>query len=78
MAFKLPNIYANRNLKHLIAVPIILLVLGLYFSTQIHFDSTLSGGVSILLETNSTISPSQFASMLTSKLGVAEPDVVAR
>ncbi len=77
MAFKLPNIYANRNLKHLIAVPIILLVLGLYFSTQIHFDSTLSGGVSILLETNSTISPSQFASMLTSKLGVSEPDVVA-
>lgn len=77
MALKLPNIYANRNLKHLIAVPLILLVLGLYFSTQIHFDSTLSGGVSILLETNSTLSPSQFASMLTSKLGVSEPDVVA-
>lgn len=77
MDLKLPNIYSNRNLKHLIAVPLILLVLGLYFSTQIRFDSTLSGGVSILLETNSTISTSQFASLLTSKLGVSEPDVVA-
>ena len=77
MAFKLPNIYENRDLRKLVAVPLILLVLGLYFSTQIQFDSTLSGGVSILLETNSTISPSQFASLISSKLGISEPQVVA-
>ncbi len=77
MDLKLPNIYANRNLKLLVAVPLILLVLGLYFSTQIQFDSTLSGGVSILLETNSTFGTSQLASAISSKLGISEPTVVA-
>lgn len=77
MVFKLPNIYENRNLKLLVAVPLILLVLGLYFATQIQFDSTLSGGVSILLETNATISPASIASSLSSSLGISQPSVVA-
>ena len=74
---RLPNIYAHKNEKFLIAVPLILLVLGLYFSTHIQFDSTLKGGVSVLLQTNTTLNPSTLASQISTKLGTSEPSVVA-
>ena len=49
MEFSIPNIYTNKNLKFLIAVPVILMLLGIYMSQFIILDSTLSGGVSLTL-----------------------------
>jgi preprotein translocase subunit SecF len=71
----LPNIYEQRNLKFLIVVPLALMLIGLYFSTHIQLDSSLSGGVSITLATNSTIPPSQLASEISAQLNVASPTI---
>ncbi|MGC8547886.1 MAG: hypothetical protein ACP5MC_02720 [Candidatus Micrarchaeia archaeon] len=71
----LPNIYAYKNLKLLILIPFILLVFGVFFSFRISLDSSLRGGVSILLETNSSISAPELASKISSEMHIAGVDV---
>lgn len=71
----LPNIYKSRHLRYFIMVPLALLVLGVYFSTRIVYDSSLSGGVSIVLQTNSSLSSSKLASELTAMLHVPNPNI---
>ncbi|MGC8710739.1 MAG: hypothetical protein ACP5RF_04010 [Candidatus Micrarchaeia archaeon] len=75
MQFTIPNIYAYKNLKLFIAVPIVLMLISIYLSTFIQLDTSLQGGVSVTLQTNSTVNPSALASLLTSKLGITSPDV---
>ena len=75
MEFSIPNIYTNKNLKFLIAVPVILMLLGIYMSQFIILDSTLSGGVSLTLQTNTTLSASQIASQLSSRFNILAPTV---
>jgi preprotein translocase subunit SecF len=74
---KLPNIYHYKHLKVLLAIPVLMMLFGILLSTHLQFDTTLSGGVSVLLQTNSTISPSAFASAVSSKLGVSEPTIAS-
>jgi preprotein translocase subunit SecF len=50
----IPNIYNSKNYKYYAAVPIILLIASLFFIGSIHLDSSLKGGVSIQLQTNSS------------------------
>lgn len=71
----LPNIYNYKNLKVLIAIPLILMVLGIYFSTQIVYDTSLKGGVSIILQTNSTASTSVIASAINSRFAAEAPSI---
>ncbi|MEM0201344.1 MAG: hypothetical protein QXD23_02965 [Candidatus Micrarchaeaceae archaeon] len=71
----LPNIYKHKNAKYLIILPIILLVFGLIMSTHLTFDSTLNGGVSITMQTNSTINPSQLSSELSTSLHEPTPSI---
>src|SRR5271157_2987192 len=73
--FQLPNIYSHKNLKYLIVLPLALMVFGIYFSTQLTYDTTLAGGVTIILQTNSTQSTSQLASMISAKLNSGSPSV---
>jgi preprotein translocase subunit SecF len=75
MQFTIPNIYTYKNLKLFIAVPIALMLISIYLSTFIQLDTSLQGGVSITLQTNSTVNPSALASLLVSKLGISSPDV---
>lgn len=75
MAFSLPNIYTHRNLKLLIAVPVVLMLLGIYMSQNIILDSTLSGGVSLTLQANTSLSSSQIASQLSNKYNIPAPTV---
>ncbi len=75
MELSIPNIYAHKNLKLLIAVPLILMVLGIYFSSGIILDSTLSGGVSLTLQANTTMTPAQIASAMSSRYGIAGTSV---
>lgn len=74
---RLPNIYTHKNLKLLIAVPLILMVLGILMSTQIVLDTSLRGGVSIILQTNATISTGALAGQISSALHVQEPSIAA-
>jgi preprotein translocase subunit SecF len=75
MAFTLPNIYHNRNLKIFVAIPVVMMIIGLYLSRGITLDSTLSGGQSITLQTNTTLSASQIASGITQTTHVLNPSV---
>lgn len=73
--FQLPNIYSHKNLKYLIVLPLALMLFGIYFSTQLTYDTTLAGGVTILLQTNTTQSTSQLASAISAKLNTGSPSV---
>ena len=75
MAFSLPNIYTHKNFKFFIAVPVVLMLLGIYMSQNIILDSTLSGGVSITLQANTSLSSSQIASQLSNKFNLLAPTV---
>jgi preprotein translocase subunit SecF len=75
--FELPNIYKHENLKYLIVLPIVLMIFGIYFSTQLTYDTTLAGGVSIIVQTNSTVPQSQLASEISAKLNSGSPSIAA-
>lgn len=71
----LPNIYNSKYLRYYIAVPLLLLVAGLYFSTHIVLDSSLSGGVSVLVQSNTTLPSQQIASEIAAKLHSPLPSI---
>ncbi|MEM3781776.1 MAG: hypothetical protein QXT43_02340 [Candidatus Micrarchaeaceae archaeon] len=71
----LPNIYSRKSVKLLIAVPLIMLIFGVYFSFHISLDSSLRGGVSITLETNYTGTPAEIASSVASQMHVIGAEV---
>ena len=75
MALTLPNIYKYKNLKVFIAIPLVLLVVGLYLSQGLVLDSSLSGGDSITLQANTTMSAAQIASGISSVLHIPNPSV---
>lgn len=75
MDFSIPNIYAHKNLKFLIAVPLVLMLLGIYMSHNIILDSSLSGGSSLTLQANTSQSASQIASELSSRFNIPAPTV---
>ena len=75
MSFSIPNIYTNKNLKFFIAIPIVLMLIGIYLSQYIVLDSTLSGGVSITLQASSNLSARQIAYALSSRLKIPSPIV---
>ena len=74
---KLPNIYTSKNLKYFPAVPLILMLLAIYFSTHIRLDSSLSGGATITIQTNTTKSPQELSGLISSALHVPTPTVTA-
>jgi preprotein translocase subunit SecF len=74
---RLPNIYRYKNLKLLVAVPLVLMVLGILLSTQIVLDTSLRGGVSIIVQTNSTLGVGTLASEISAALHVQAPAIAA-
>lgn len=75
MKFTLPNIYVNRNLKFFIAVPLIMMLIGIYLSQNLILDSSLSGGVSVILQTNANVSAQRLSTALAAQLHVPAPTV---
>ncbi|MCL5430382.1 MAG: hypothetical protein M1504_02810 [Candidatus Marsarchaeota archaeon] len=69
------NIYEMKNYKALVIVPIALLIISLYFIPRIPLDSSLRGGISIQLQTNSTISTQALTSMINSNITGAQTTV---
>lgn len=72
---QIPNIYKYKNLKLFILIPLVLMLAGILLSSQIVLDTSLRGGVSIIIQTNSTISASFLASQITSVLHVQAPSI---
>jgi preprotein translocase subunit SecF len=73
----IPNIYTYKNLKLFIAIPLVLMVIGILLSTQIVLDTSLRGGVSIIIQTNSTLSSAAIASQISSVLHIQAPEIAA-
>jgi len=74
---RLPNLYTYKKLKLLIAVPLVLMAIGILLSTQIVLDTSLRGGVSIIVQTNSTLSVGTLASKISAALHVQAPEIAA-
>ncbi len=75
MQFSIPNIYVNRNLKVFVAIPVVLMLVSIFLARNITLDSSLSGGVTLILQTNSTLSASSIASLVTQRLHVSNPTI---
>ncbi len=71
----IPNIYSSKYLKYYILVPLLLLAAGIYFSTHIVLDSSLSGGVSVILQSNTTLPSQQIAAEVASRLNSPQPSI---
>jgi preprotein translocase subunit SecF len=65
---QLPNIYEYKHYKLLIIIPIAMLLVSIYFIPKIQLDQSLKGGVSIQLQTNSTIDTRTLAAGIDSAL----------
>ncbi|MDE1768549.1 MAG: hypothetical protein KGH67_05210 [Candidatus Micrarchaeota archaeon] len=75
MKFHLPNIYTYKNLKFFIAIPVLLMLVSIYLSQNLILDSSLSGGVSVILQTSTTMTPQQISTALTQVLHTPSPSV---
>jgi preprotein translocase subunit SecF len=71
----LPNIYQSKHYKKLIVIPIALLFIGLYFLPQIQLDSSLKGGITIQLQTNSSVDVHQITQQINGRIPDAEASV---
>ncbi len=71
----LPNIYKSKHLRYFPVIPIALMLLSLYLAGHVTLDSSLRGGVSIILQTNSSMSSQQLAAAISSKLHVPDPSI---
>lgn len=69
------NIYESRHYKFYILIPVAMLLISLYFIPKIQLDSSLKGGVSVQLQTNSTISPRALTSLVDSNITGAQASV---
>lgn len=72
---KFPNIYESRHYKLFPIIPIALLIVSLFLIPHIQLDTSLRGGVSIQLQSNSTIPTKSLAAMIDSRIPGAEASV---
>lgn len=69
------NIYESKNYRLYILIPVIMLIVSLYFIPKIQLDSSLKGGVSVQLVTNSTVNPRSLTALVDSKIPGAQASV---
>ncbi len=69
------NIYELKNYKLLALIPIALLLLSLYFIPKIQLDSSLRGGITITLQSNTTMDTRALVSAINTKISGAEASV---
>ncbi len=69
------NIYLLKNYKLLVVIPLLLLVISLYFIPKIQLDDTLRGGVTITLQSNGTANTRALVSSIDSRITGAEASV---
>lgn len=60
------NIYTNKNYKLYVIVPILLLIISLFFIPKIIMDTTLTGGTTLEFTSNTTLTPRALTSSMDS------------
>ncbi len=71
----LRNIYESKRYRLLVLIPVMLLLIGLYFIPKIQLDSSLRGGIQVQIQTNSTVNARQLTSIIDSKIPGAQASV---
>lgn len=72
----IPNFYESKNFRYLPIFPIALLLISLYFIPHIQLDSSLRGGISINIQTNSSsIDPRALTAAINAKIPGAQASV---
>ncbi len=69
------NIYQSKNYKLMVIVPLALLLISLYFIPHIPLDSSLRGGITLQLQTNTSTNAQQITSALDAKIPGAQASV---
>jgi preprotein translocase subunit SecF len=69
------NIYESKHYKLYIIIPVAMLLISLYFIPKIQLDSSLKGGVSVQLITNSTLDPRTLTTLVNAKIPGAQTSV---
>ena len=69
------NIYEHKNYRYLVAVPIALLLISLYFVQHIPLDSSLRGGINVGIQTNQSVNVQSLTSAIDAKIPGAEASV---
>ena len=72
---RIPNIYKYKHLELLVIIPVIMVIISAFLATGIELDTSLKGGVSIILQTSSNISASQLAGEVSARLGSQAPSI---
>ncbi len=70
MNFHPSNFYSSKNLKKLMAIPLVMLLIGIVLSRGIILDTSLSGGISIAFASNTTVNVSQVTHVIGAKLNI--------
>ncbi len=69
------NIYESKHYKLYILIPVAMLFIALFFIPKIQLDSSLKGGVSVQLVTNSTIDIRNLTTLVNAKVEGAQASV---
>ncbi|MGI0100560.1 MAG: hypothetical protein ACREBH_02470 [Candidatus Micrarchaeaceae archaeon] len=69
------NIYENKHYKFYILIPLVMMLISIYFIPHIQLDSTLRGGITVQVITNSTIDVRTLTSLVDSKIPGAQASV---
>ncbi len=71
----IPNIYNSKRYKYYATIPVILLVISLFFIHSIQLDSSLKGGISIQLQTNASVDVRNVTALVNAHIPAAEASV---
>lgn len=71
----IPNFYESKHYKLFILIPVAMMLIAIYFIPHIQLDSSLKGGVSVQLITNSTLNPRTLTTLVDSKIPGAQASV---
>lgn len=69
------NIYELKQYKLLIAIPVVLMLIGICFIPSMQLDSSLKGGINLQLQTNATLDVRHLTSLIDSKIPGAQASV---
>lgn len=69
------NIYEHKHYKLLILVPLVLMLVGIYFIPHIQLDASLKGGINVQLQTNSSMDVRQLTEAINAKIPGAQASV---
>src|SRR5271157_1913891 len=71
------NIYALHSYKLLIAIPVVLMLLGIFVLPKLQLDSSLKGGINLQLQTSAALDVRQLTALIDSRIPGAQASVSA-